>query len=184
MSRSPFIAIHLIWTTYGTWLPGDPEKPGHWSAMFDACGHVIRPGGQLHEPDTTTFHHARERMRESPKTLSSEEARIVAEVIGEVIRQNDVRAIACAVESTHVHLLIAPNHADTLGRLVGRLKGQSSSALLRLPDNWNRKRIWTRGYWKVFIIDERQFTNTRAYIEQHNRRAGRPASPYPWIDAS
>ncbi len=141
MSRGPTIRIHLIWTTYGTWLPGDPDKPGHWSAMFDACGHVIRAGGRLNEPDATSLHHAQQQMKEPPKTLSFQEQRVVAQTIGELVATETMQVFACAIESTHVHLLIGSNHNETLGRLVGRHKGRSSSALVRLPNNRNRKRI-------------------------------------------
>ena len=58
MRNMPTVAIHLISTTYGTWLPGDPNKPGHWSAMFDMYGRMTESGGKLNMPDETTFDRA------------------------------------------------------------------------------------------------------------------------------
>lgn len=38
------IGIHLVWTSYGTWLPGDDR--GHWSPLFDFYGHLVERGGK------------------------------------------------------------------------------------------------------------------------------------------
>lgn len=213
------LGIHLVWTTYGTWLPGDPSKSGHWSPLFDAYGRLRRAGQQINLPDRATHAHARSLMNEEPKVLTAEECHIVAQVLGSHIAPalagenarrslsaksthapkpmgnrtitpaeagaqcppgDTVRAYACAIEPTHVHLLIGPVRED-IGRFVGRLKGTTSSALLDHPDNWGRRRIWTSGYWKVFLFDIDARFAVERYIQQHNVRAGRPPSPYPWL---
>ena len=76
------MGIHLIWTCYGTWLPGDPDKPGHWSPLFDLYGRLRAAGHQINLPDATTFEYAKSIMRESPKILTAEERAVVADVIG------------------------------------------------------------------------------------------------------
>lgn len=187
------------------WLPGDPAKPGHWSPLYDVYGRLIRAGHQINLPDVTTYEHARSLMKEPAKVLSAEECRIVADVLGSHIAPalagvdvrgpgapggamvtpakagaNCVRAFACAIEPTHVHLLVGPVRED-IGRFVDRLKGTTSSALLQYPDNWRRKRIWTNGYWKVFLFDLDALPPVAGYIEDHNTRAGRLASPYTWL---
>lgn len=200
------IGIHLVWTTYGTWLPGDPDKPGHWSPLFDMYGRLTRAGHQINLPDATTHHHARSLMREPAKHLDPEERTIVADMIGthiapalagvnamhslalgsptstpaEAGAMCATRAYACAIEPTHVHLLIGAVRED-IGRLVGRLKGTTSSALLRHPNNWGRSRIWTAKYWKVFIFDDAALGAVQEYIEHHNIRADEPPSPYAWL---
>src|SRR5436190_762642 len=63
-----------------------------------------------------------------------------------------LRIEAAAIEPNHVHLQLAPLAHD-IEDAVGRLKSQTSSALLKLPENWDRKRTWTAGYWKVFLFD-------------------------------
>lgn len=195
------VGIHLIWTTYGTWLPGDPSKPGHWSPLFDVYGRLKRSGHRLNVPDPVTYAHARSLMNEPAKTLSDDERRMVANVIGVYLapalaganceapgkpgakwgeKREIVRAYACAIEPTHVHLLVGPVRED-IGRFVGRLKGAASSALLTLPCNRGRTRIWTAGYWKVFLFDHEAFHAVRTYVERHNIRSGRPVSPYEWL---
>ena len=92
----------------------------------------------------------------------------------------EATAYACAIESNHVHLLIGPVH-EPIGRFAGRLKGTTSSALLKHPDNWGRQRTWTAGYWKVFLFDLDAMRAVANYIETHNTRRGLPASPFDWL---
>ena len=172
------VAIHAIWSTYGSWPPGDPDKPGHWSPLFDMYGRLIRAGHQINLPDADTFHHARSLMKEDPKYLDEQEQRVVADVFESHLL--DCRVHACAIERSHVHLLTGPIR-EHISRFIGRLKGTSSSALLKLPDNWNRKRIWTAGFWKVFLFNAEAMPVVRSYIEDHNLRRGMPAAPWDWI---
>ena len=86
---------------------------------------------------------------------------------------------AAAIEPTHVHLLLGALE-ENIAQFVGRLKGTSSSAALKLPHNRDRRRIWTAGYWKVFLFDESAMRAVIEYIESHNRRAALPAA-FDWI---
>lgn len=93
------------------------------------------------------------------------------------------RVLALAIEATHFHLLTGPlRGGESIGRFVGRLKGRTSSAVLNLPDNADRKRVWTSGYWKVFLFDDHGVEMVREYIENHNVRRGLAANPYgDWV---
>ncbi len=181
-------AIHIISTTYGSWLPGDPSRPaGHWSPLFDTYGQVRKEGGQLNLPDEATFRIAREQMLEPPKTLSDDEQRTVANSFRHNVfdaGRARCQVIALAIEATHFHMLIGPLCSEDIGRFVGRLKGCASSAILEMITNQpgKRKRIWTRGYWKVFLFDEVSVSMVRKYVEKHNTRRGLPANPYAdWV---
>ena len=172
------VGIHLIWTTYGTWLPGDDR--GHWSPLFDFYGHVVEKGGKLNRSDLMTTEACRERMKESPKVLDAEERIIVAAKIGEVVREHGIEVYAAAIESTHVHLLVGPL-AEHVGIAAGRFKGATSSAVLELPRNQGRERTWTAKYWKVFLFDDVALEQVKRYIEAHNLRRGDVAAPFDWI---
>lgn len=161
--------------------------------MFNLYGRLRAAGHRLNLPDAVTLEAARSRMKELPKVLSEEEQGIVGEVLGPQFAPRSastpakagamcegVRAMACAVERTHVHLLTGPVR-ENVGRFVGRLKGTTSSALVKHPDNWGRSRIWTAGYWKVFLFDDDALPIVAAYIESHNAGRGFPASPFDWL---
>ncbi|MCH8316282.1 MAG: transposase [Planctomycetes bacterium] len=175
-------AIHVVWTTYGTWLPGDAR--GHWSPLLDFYGRLKRAGHQLNLADPETHRHARSIMKEPAKTLCENDSQIVAGEIGRQLSPGMPGAMwnihAATIEPTHVHLLFGRLRND-IGTVVGRLKSRTSSVLLHQPENGGRSRIWTAGYWKVFIFDESVIPIVIQYIQEHNLRRGKPAAPFDWI---
>ncbi len=163
--------IHAIWTTYGTWSPGDAR--GHWSALLDFYGHVLQRGQQLNPPDTTTQTRATSLMREPQKVLDEEELQLVTKTLDDYLAPGmpgeTWRLHATAIERTHVHLLFGPLD-DAIGEVVGRIKSRTSSALLKLPINQGRRRIWTTGYWKMFLFDDNAMAQVAEYINAHGGR--------------
>jgi REP element-mobilizing transposase RayT len=173
------VGIHLAWTAYGTWLPGDDR--GHWSPLFDEYDRILERGGRLAYGDPISQFAARERMTEPAKILNTDDRLLVADKIGSLAGgPNQPRAYAAAIEETHVHLLLGPV-AEKIHKTAGRIKGTTSSALLKLPANRGRSHIWTARYWKVFLYDDAAFVAVKRYIEEHNLRRGITASPFPWI---
>jgi len=189
------VAIHLIWTTYMTWPPGDAR--GHWSPLFDFYGHLIASGHHLNLPDPTTMHHSHSVAKEPVKLLNHAERQLIGDVLGDHLVPSahpgqgrgyvktplpfsPPRCLAAAIEANHVHLLIGPCE-ENIDRFAGRLKGRTSSELKKLPVNTQRQKIWTEGYWKVFLFDEEAVRAVRRYIEAHNERSNPAPSPYEWI---
>jgi hypothetical protein len=197
----PTTAIHIVFTTYGTWLPGDDR--GHWSPLFNLYGHLLRAGHRLNMSDEITADVARHRMIEPPKTLTAPERDRVAAEFSNHFRYDGlpqenhrytVASIdpgqargymkpichAAAIEENHVHMLAGVVEED-LERYVGRLKGRSSSVLKGLPQNASRKHHWTAKFWRVFLYDHEALLAVREYIINHNLRNALPADPYPFI---
>jgi REP element-mobilizing transposase RayT len=180
------MGIHLIWTSYGTWLPGDER--GHWSPLFDFYGNLIECGGKLNRTDLVTRKVALERMKEQAKILKDDELAVVAQTIGTLVRRPDRNSenpglpsvYAAAIETMHVHLLLGPVR-ESIGTVAGRLKGRTSSDVLALPHNQGRERTWTAKYWKVFVFDAMALAAVKEYIENHNVRRGLAPAPFPWI---
>ena len=201
--------IHVVWTCYMTWPPGDER--GHWSPLLDLYGRLRRAGHQLNMPDEIPRARAKADANETKKILTQAESDVVAAAIGKYIlwpcnvigphgdearpnadcrqagsymvgerRYAKPRCHAAAIEATHMHLLLGSVEED-IAPFSGRLKGTSSSDLLELPINAGRKRIWTAGYWKVYLFELRSLPLVREYIIDHNRRRGLPIDPWPWI---
>ena len=172
------VGTHIIWSAYGTWLPGDDR--GHWSPLYDVYGMIVERGGKLQMPDSTTRAFARQRMNEPPMILSPEDVQTVADEFAELVSKPGAPAVyAATIEPTHVHLLIGPVRED-LHKFVGRLKGRSSSELLAKGRHPERNRVWTEGYWRVFLGDDFGLESVREYIQRHHVRAGRSSNPYSW----
>lgn len=175
------VAIHVIWTTYLTWPPGDPR--GHWSSLFDLYGRLIEQGHKLNVPDKETNRRSLELAKEPERVLTSSDQEIVASTIQSVLRQElegRVPVYAGAIERTHVHLLLGETNV-AIDRIVGIIKSKTSSAVIAQGSERNRTRTWTTGYWKVFFFDLLAIPTVQNYIERHNERRGLPRVPYCWI---
>lgn len=202
--------IHLVWTTYGTWLPGDHR--GHWSPLFDFYGNLAARGHQLNMPDATTKARALARMPSPPKRLTRSDIATVAEILALMVdptppacgrlysRRHAAGPLpirtgphgkpvtpipglvirAATIEPTHVHLLIDPI-ANPIDDVAGRLKSATSSAVCALSEEVGYTRTWTAGYWKVFLFSDDACAAVAHYITNHNRRRNLPAHPYDWI---
>ena len=176
------VGIHVIWTTYMTWLPGDSR--GHWSALMDLYGHIVRTGGRLNLPDAITVEHAKEVAEGTAVVLCAEEQTAVADRIGRMLADDSIirgsRVFAVAVEPTHMHLLFSSLQYN-IDNVVGRIKSQTSSMLLEMRGNPEVRRIWTNGYWRVFLFDAEGVAAVQDYVEEHNERRGMARSPHAWL---
>ena len=57
----------------------------------------------------------------------------------------------------------------------------TSSAVLKRLGNENPNRVWTSGYWKVFLFDDAGVAAVKDYVEDHNLRRGLPARVVSWV---
>src|SRR5262245_26539839 len=87
------IAFFSTWTTYGTWLPGDPRG---WYQR----GHGLR------EPDALRRFEAALLMTEDALILDAEQRRLVEKTIADhcVIRKWVLHSVNC--RSNHVHVAV------------------------------------------------------------------------------
>ena len=189
ISHRSAVAIHIVWTTYRSWMPGDAR--GHWSPLFDIYGRLTRAGHRLNIGDEITRKVSAEAATGEPRRLDDREAEIVAACIGAcLVGGPEVgtaggtpagvwHAYAAAIESQHVHLLLATGE-EPISRFVGRVKGKSSSQIGRASGRPGQ-RVWTAGLWRVFLFDHTAVLAARDYIIRHNIRRGLPADPFDWV---
>lgn len=147
------LAVFSTWTTYGTWLPGDPRG---W----------YQRGRGLQEPDTMRRLDAVLLMTESAITLDPEQRRIVEQTVADhcTIRTWQLHAVNC--RSNHVHVVVtAPGRPVELPReqfmawCTRRLKERERSRARRVRENW-----WTERGWDEYIDDEDALADVIAYV--------------------
>ncbi len=182
-------AIHVVWTTYMSWLPGD--RRGHWSPLLDFYGRLIRQGHRLNIADEITRHAAANIACGTARYLTPADILLTADTIGNIIPGGPEVGMAdgtpaarwtiyaAAIESEHLHLLLAANTED-VSKLVGRIKGKSSRAI-NAANQRIGETLWTSGFWRVFLIDWETLRAARSYIVNHNIRRNIPVDPFPWI---
>ena len=91
------LAFHIVWTTYGTWLPGDLR------GWIKSGVPGIRP------PDPEIEQSAREKMAEPPVILTKEQRELTEQAIVEHCRIRGWILHAVNARSNHVHVVVTAN---------------------------------------------------------------------------
>jgi REP element-mobilizing transposase RayT len=150
---------HLVWTTYGTWLPGDERG---WMRKGD-------PAVQPPHPERERA--CREGMSEEMVLLDDVQQQIVAATIVAHSRHRGWVLLALAVKTNHVHVVV---DADRPGDLVrDQLKGWCSR---RLSDSagltqqqtktGGRRRWFTEGAYVRQIENEEYLQAAIEYVKK------------------
>jgi hypothetical protein len=139
----PF-ALHITWSCYGTWLPGDQR--GHVSNILLPEGgfrpkHNV-PGTPVSPRDEFTHNKARALQKGETVSLTPKQAEVVAASLCRAAQSWCWRIARGAVISNHVHVVVmdCPNDGPVVRRI---LKG-CSQADLNDHVGQNR-RWWTKG---------------------------------------
>jgi REP element-mobilizing transposase RayT len=149
---------HIIWTTYGTWLPGDERG---W--MRKGIPAVLPPDPELERA-------CREAMREDMVLLDDEQRQIVAKTIADHCRIRGWVLLALASKTNHVHVVV---EADRDGEVVrDQLKAWCSrrlsdhAGLTEVQTKTGGRRRWftERGYIRR-IEDDDYLREVIAYVE-------------------
>ncbi|VTU02288.1 hypothetical protein : Marine sediment metagenome DNA, contig: S01H4_S10653 (Fragment) OS=marine sediment metagenome GN=S01H4_46183 PE=4 SV=1 [Gemmataceae bacterium] len=145
MTERPF-AIHITWTTYGTWLPGDPR--GYVSNTRKPDGTFERkhntPGTPCDAADAETYENARRAQAHETVWLTREQAAVVARNLARAATDKDRgwHILRAAVMANHAHVVVTgcPNDGPAVRRV---LKGVTQAALSR--HHGSPRRWWTEG---------------------------------------
>src|SRR5262249_27191489 len=121
---------HVIWGTYGFWLPNDPR--GSWS-NFVASWELARFGKANEsfvpvEADLELWARWRSEALQALKypavVLSGLQARAVGQGFANGVRKSDYTIWACSILPQHVHLVIA-RHSYEVEKIANLLKGEA-----------------------------------------------------------
>jgi hypothetical protein len=157
-------AYFITWTTYGTWLPGDPR--GHVSNPVGTDDRYHRKsnrfGSENSPGDQTTLNRARAQQKWETVWLNSIQAGVCAEAMLSAAKERSWRILRSAVMCNDVHVVLV---GSTLtGPLTSRaLKGVSQA---RLSDAVGRsQRWWTRRGSERSLSGSHAILATMKYIE-------------------
>jgi len=161
MSHSWYL---VTWTTYGSWLPGDPR--GFRTRKHKR--HVPPPkrysdGGDFYNPqDYREILECATRECKGCVTLNEKHRSFLRRKLVEIGRDKGFPLKAVHVGRTHVHVLLQSDGAD-VPRIVNLLKGITSRGLSEhgLPG-----RVWTRGY-HMRVIPENALPGALRYLKSH-----------------
>ena len=166
MPAAPF-ALFITWTTYGTWLPGDPR--GYVSNTITADGRFGPKRNALHTPfsqsDPATLAAARRQQKYDTVRLDAAQALIAAEALIEAAAHRQWQLIGAAIMDNHIHTLTT--HCPDDGPAALRIfKGVAAARLSRAagrPMRW-----WTQRGSTRYLHDQSAIDAVARYIHQQH----------------
>jgi len=191
-------AYHVIWGTYGFWLPNDPR--GSWSdfvyswelARFGRATKSIERVDIEPEQYAAWRAQARQTLKYPPVTLTGHHALAAGEGFARFAQKSRLGILACSILPEHVHLVIG-RHRYKIEQVVNLLKGTATRRLLekglhpmkqfqtsaggRLPS------VWGENQWKVYLDSEEAVENAIRYVEENPEREGKPRQHWSFVTA-
>ena len=165
---------HIIGSTYGSWLPGDPRG---WRSRHHR-EHVEGDYKNPPQPGKDNRRHVRSKslMKREPIVLTVHQRDLVCRTMIEALRFHHVEVKELCVSTTHSHLLAgfaSTRHAAQIKHIsdpprhyVGIARWRASRALsdaALVP----RGGLWAKRTKVVPIRDLAHFDNVVAYIRKH-----------------
>ena len=156
----------VTWTTYGTWLPGDPRgfQTRAGREYIPPPARYARPGEAAYVSGAYAgrYRHA-QAVTAAPARMNAAECRGALDVILREIEHLPIEPCALAVGPTHVHLL-ARFGAVKIRPTIARLKSAATRALAGFGQG---KRLWCRGCHSKSLPDEVALRRALDYVCRH-----------------
>lgn len=173
-------ALHITWTTYGTWLPGDAR--GYVSNTLQDNGFYLPRRNIIGTPYTqdspTTRKRAASLQKHPTAYLTTRLALGVAEELVEAASQRDWYIARAAVMAAHVHVVVMNCPAD--GPAVRRiLKGTTQARVSKL--HRNVRKWFTAGGSDRYKNTPREIENAIRYVARQERMLAGVVAMRPYL---
>jgi len=190
-------AYHVIWGTYGFWLPNDPR--GSWSdfvASWElACFGKATKSLDRQQVDPQQWNAWREgaikALRVPRVELTGSQAREVGKGFANGCHKSGFTIWACSILPQHVHLVIA-RHRFKVEQICNLLKGEATKQLKAAsmhPQSRFAKRdgklpsMWGEQQWKVYLDTDEAVENAIRYVEENPMKEGKSRQNWSFIAA-
>ncbi len=186
------LAYHVIFCTYGFWLPNDPR--GSWSD-FVGSWELLRFGHATARNDRRSVAHTSHdcQSRQAAKSalkypivrLTAAQTQSVAAGFANYLARSGIIVWACSILPQHVHLAIARHRFD-VEHIVNQLKGHATRQLTAdhlhpLANFTPRPNCWARGQWKVFLNTPADIQRSIRYVQDNPAKEGMPAQKWEMV---
>lgn len=188
---------HVIWGTYGFWLPNDPR--GSWSDFVQSW--ELRRFGkaqkQLEREDISPTElaawksNAQSALKYPPVSLTGIQALEVGKGFGEFARASSLTIWALSILPEHVHLVLG-RHRYEIETASNFLKGSASTQLdaaglhpmssFRKPDG-KLPSMWNSKQWIQYLDSEEAIDNAINYVEQNPVKEGKKKQKWSCVTA-
>lgn len=190
------IAHHLVFTTYGFWLPNDPR--GSWSDFvrcwelywYGPATKVTTPRSLAHNAhDRDLRHIQKSALRYEPVRFTSNQIDCVARGFARAVDESGYHLLACSIMPEHVHV-VCDRHHNPGERIIGHLKTRATQQLIaedlhpfanQFDENGDLPPAWARKGWKVFLDSDEDITRAIRYAEENPIKQGMPHQRWPFV---
>jgi hypothetical protein len=157
----------ITWTTYGSWLPGDPRGFCTWRGKeyippprrYARPGEAVYDSGQYVERHTQAASIVATMVR-----LTAEQQQLVLQTIVEEINAIPIVSAVTSVGPLHVHWLACFGDRP-IRATVGRIKAAASRLLNAM--GFKGKRLWTKNCHMESKSTESEFESAFDYVCRH-----------------
>ncbi len=189
------VGYHVIFSTYGFWLPNDPR--GSWSTFVGswelfrygpATKTSVRHSVAHREHDRAKRLEAKSALKYPPVNFTGVQARAVGRGFARYVERTGLPVWACAILPDHVHLVVGRLQMK-VEQLVIQLKGEATQQLeaegvhplasYRIGDERVPK-CWVRGQWKVFL-DADDVDRAIRYVESNPLKEGKKRQAWSFV---
>lgn len=188
---------HVIFSTYGFWLPNDPR--GSWSDFVGAWELFRNAGPATKVTSTRSFAHdphdrvkrleAKQRLKRAPVRFTDAQRRALASGFERAVRESVYTVYALAVLRDHVHIVLA-FHERSLAQIIGHLKSRATMELRAANihpferDAGGLSEVptcWGGPGWKVFIDNPAQVRTAIRYVNENPGKEGLPEQQWGFV---
>ncbi len=180
------IGYHVIFSTYGFWLPNDPR--GSWSEFIGkwellrfgpATKTNVRKSVARVQHDSARRTAAKAMLRYPPVMLTGIQARAAGRGFTRYVEKSGLKVYACSIMPQHVHMVVGRLSFD-VEYAVNQLKG-SATRQLRAEKIHPPSACWVRGHWRVFLNTLHDIERAIQYVERNPEKDGLPPQRWPFV---
>jgi REP element-mobilizing transposase RayT len=180
------IGYHVIFSTYGFWLPNDPR--GSWSEFIGkwellrfgpATKTNVRRSVAAVQHDSGRRIAAKAALRYAPVMLTGLQVRAVGRGFARYIEKSGLTVWACSIMPQHVHMVVG-RHSFDVEYAVNQLKGHATRQL-RTENVHPPSACWVRGHWRVFLNMPQDIERAIQYVERNPEKDGLPPQRWPFV---
>jgi REP element-mobilizing transposase RayT len=180
------IALHLLFTGYGHWLPNDPRGSGSRDLRND----VLEPLGPIHhgrkrtQPPRNTlksfYKDAVPLLQHDPLWFDADTRSAIGAALAQTVASHRYTCWACAIMTNHLHLCIR-RHRDTDDVIWGHIAAESAAVVRQGKNVPTDHRVWADRPYAVFLETPADVWRVIRYIEGNPQKEGLPAQVWPFV---
>jgi hypothetical protein len=190
------LACHLVFTTYGFWLPNDPR--GSWSDFvrswelfwYGAATKITTRAsvaGRDHDRDLRRVQ--KSALRYDPVRFTPAQLASVARGFSRAVSESGYVVFACSILPEHVHLVVQ-RHRNLGEQIIGHFKTRATQQLVAAglhPFLHHRRPAgsvppaWGSRGWRVYLDSVEAILRAIAYVQDNPAKQGEPRQAHAYV---